>query len=105
MSVNGLRMTDAAVQLVEENIDQSHPSVVKDQLAQQVRKMLRDQVDRYLIRDGLREWDSRPGSPPGFLPHIVSDVIRRYRTQYLEDKARKEAISNWEKQLKKEMGE
>jgi|SRR6516225_11098861 hypothetical protein len=98
-------MSDDPMGLVNECVDPAHPSVVRNQLAQQTRKLLREQVARDLIRDALKEWDNKPGSPPAFLPHILSDVIRRRRAQQADDKTRKEAISNWEEQLKKEMGD
>lgn len=95
-------MSDGAVQLVEESVDPAHPTAIRNQLAQQVRKLLREHIAKDLLADALREWDAKPGSPPSWLPHMLSDVIRRRRAQSKEDQQRT-SMTDWEEQLKKEL--
>lgn len=93
---------DAALLLVEENTDPTHPAVIRNQLAQQVRKLLREHVAKELISEGLREWDLRPDAGPPMLPHLVSVAIRRRRAQQQQD-TRRASMTDWEEQLRKEM--
>lgn len=102
MSAIGYPMSDDAMLLVEAAIDPMHPGVIRNQLAQQVRKLLRERVAHDVIRDALVIWDGKSGSPPSWLPHMVSDAIRLRRAQVQEGE-RKSALSDWEEQLKKEM--
>ena len=94
--------SDDPFDLVEENIDPSHPRVIVGQLAKQVDKLLRENVAKDLIRDALREWDGRPDAGPPMLPHLVSVVIRRRNAQNKQDE-RRASMTNWEEQMKKEM--
>jgi len=97
-------MGDDALTLIDENIDEDHPSVIRNQLAQQVRKLLREHVAKDLIREALREWDLRPDAGPPMLPHLVSVAIRRRRAKSVQDD-RRAAMTDWEEKLQKEMNE
>ena len=95
-------MSDGAMELVMESIDPNHPTAIRNQLAQQARKLLREGVATDLVRGALKEWDDKPGSPPSWLAHMLSDVIRRRRAEAKERESRA-AMHGWEEQLKKEM--
>lgn len=91
-----------ALTLVDENVDDEHPLIIRRQLSQQVEKLMREHVSTGLIREALREWDTRPDAGPPMLPHLISTVIRRRRAQQKQDE-RRASMTDWEEQLKKEM--
>ena len=93
-----------ALALVDECVDKDHPLVIRRQLALQVDKLLRDQVSPTLIRDALREWDTRPDAGPPMLPHLVSTVIRRRRAQQRTE-CQRAAMTDWEDKLRQEMND
>ena len=95
---------DQALALVDECVDKEHPMIIRRQLAQQVYKLMQQHVSSSLIRDALREWDTRPDAGPPMLPHLISTVIRRRRAQQ-QQKEMLSALSDWEEKLKKEMDE
>lgn len=95
-------MMSDALGLVNESVDSEHPAIIRRQLAQQVHKLLQDNVSPSLIRDALREWDTRPDAGPPMLPHLVSTVIRRRRAQQKQAEQRS-SLTGWEEKLEQEM--
>lgn len=93
---------DLAFELVNECVDRDHPLLIRRQLAQQVGKLLREHMSKTLIRDALREWDTRPDAGPPMLPHLVSTVIRRRRAEQHQDAGRA-ALTEWEEKLRQEL--
>lgn len=90
--------------LVDASIDKDHPLVIRRQLAQQVYKLLRDNVSPSLIREALAEWDTRPDAGPPMLPHLVSTVIRRRRAE-IKGQEHRSSLTEWEQKLQQELNE
>lgn len=97
-------MTDTVVRLVNGAIETGQPNAILNQLASETRKLLRDKISENVISEALREWDARPGIPPSFLAHIVSDILRAQRSRAAEQ-ARQEKMLDWESRLEREMGD
>lgn len=90
--------------LVDECVDGDHPVVIRRQLAQQVDRLMREHVSTSLIREALKEWDTRPDAGPPMLPHLVSTVIRRRRAEQ-RNECQRAAMTGWEDKLKREMND
>ena len=99
-----LNMGTDPFDLVEECVDANHPRIIIRQLAQQVEKLMREHVSNGLIREALKEWDTRPDAGPPMLPHLISTVIRRRRAQQRQDE-RRASLTDWEDRLNREMNE
>lgn len=92
------------LEMVNECVGEEHPRVIRRQLAIQVEKLIAEHISTSIIREALREWDTRPDAGPPMLPHLVSTVIRRRRAQQKQDE-RRAALTDWEDRLKQEMNE
>lgn len=62
--------------LVRSVIPESHPAATRSALAIQAGSLMRGGTPRSDVEAALRAWLGKPGSGPGLLPHLVSDVIR-----------------------------
>lgn len=72
--------TNAGRTVVRQTLGTAYPRTTIDRLAVQVTKLARENQPDALIREALREWDTRPGcDKPEFLPTVLSDVVKRSR--------------------------
>ena len=64
-----------AAKIVHDIIPAEHPSLVRTQLAAKVAELLEEGHEVSVLRKALKLWLGKKVSP-GFLPHLVSDVVR-----------------------------
>ncbi|BCP41388.1 hypothetical protein MINTMi27_14810 [Mycobacterium intracellulare] len=93
---------DLATSLVNNSIETGQPAAIIRALISQTRKMITEGISIDVLGEALVEWECRPGIPPSYLTHVVSDVLRARRARS-NDEAKQKKMRDWETRLNEEM--